>query len=47
MNIITMIKAKGIKPAIHVARRGQMRKAYKILVRNPEWNRKLRELSSG
>jgi len=40
-NIIRVIKSRREKWAEHVARIGEMRNAYKIMVRNPERKRQL------
>jgi hypothetical protein len=40
-NIIRMIKSRGIRWAGHVARMGETRNAYRILVGNPEGKRPL------
>jgi hypothetical protein len=40
-NIIRMIKSRRMRCAGHVARMGEPRNAYRLLVRNPEGNRLL------
>jgi hypothetical protein len=40
-NIIRQIKSRGMRWAGHVARMGEERKLYKVLVRKPEGNRPL------
>jgi hypothetical protein len=41
-NIIRIIKSRILRWAGHVARMGDVRNAYKILVGKPEFNRRLR-----
>jgi hypothetical protein len=46
-NIIRMIKSRTIRVVGHVARMGEMRNAYSILVRKPDGKRRLRRTRHG
>jgi hypothetical protein len=43
-NIIRMIKSRNLRRAGHVARMGQVRGAYRVLVRQPDRRKPLRRI---